>query len=279
MQRTSLLITLCLVAVMAATAGSLTAQDSPAGRTVQVNGMEMYYETYGEGEPLVLLHGFTSSGRTWQRFADQFVGRYKLIIPDLRGHGRSTNPSGEFTHRQSALDVYALLGHLGIDRFKGIGASTGGMTLIHMATSQVDRVEAMILVGATIYFPEQAREIMRSTSPDSLNERRRQQMRETHVRGDTQIRMLLEQFHAFKDSYDDMNFTPPFLSTIKARTLIVHGDRDRFFPVNIPVEMYESIPESYLWILPNGGHFPVGGNWSDMFVQVALDFLSGNWRN
>lgn len=67
-----------------------------------------------------------------------------------------------------------------------------------------------------------------------------------HQRGDEQIRELQQQFHIFKDSYDDMNFTPLYLSTIAARTLIVHGDRDPFFPVEIALEMYRSIPGAYL---------------------------------
>lgn len=82
-------------------------------------------------------------------------------------------------------------------------------------------------------------------------------MRQVHVHGDEQIRSLRRQFNNFKDSYDDMNFTGPLLSTIKARTLIIHGDRDEFFPVNIPVEMYHSIPRSASWIVPNGRHVPI----------------------
>lgn len=277
MYRLSHITSLAVILIMATMQFNLLAQDTLIGKTVSLNGMEMYYETHGEGEPLVILHGFTSTSQAWAEFVEKFSGHYKLIIPDLRGHGYSTNPSGEFTHRQSALDIFALLDHLGIDKFKGIGASTGGMTLIHMATTQVHRVEAMILVGATIYFPEQARQIMRKTWADSLNERRWEQLRKSHKHGDEQIRLLHEQFRAFKDSYDDMNFTKPFLSTIKAKTLIVHGDRDNFFPVNIPLEMYDGIPDSYLWILPRGGHFPIGGNRADMFVQIALEFLGGEW--
>ncbi|MHB0960495.1 MAG: alpha/beta fold hydrolase [Pirellulaceae bacterium] len=68
-----------------------------------------------------------------------------MIIPDLRGHGRSTNPTNKFTHRQSALDVCALLDELKIDKFGGMGISTGGMTLIHMATQQPERAEAIVL--------------------------------------------------------------------------------------------------------------------------------------
>ena len=198
----------------------------------------------------------TDRARSFAEFLDHYAQRYRVILPDLRGHGRSTNPTNEFTHRQAAADVYALLDRLGIERFRGIGTSTGGMTLIHMATRQPKRVEAMILVGATIYFPEQAREIMRRSDADNLSEEYMAQARNRHVHGDEQIRALRRQFFALSANYDDMNFTAPYLSTIEARTLIVHGDRDQFFPVNIPLEMYQSIPDSSLWIIPNGRHGP-----------------------
>jgi len=80
-----------------------------SGKTEAVNGIEMYFETRGVGEPLVLLHGFTGSGADWAlMFKDPPEG-FRLIAPDMRGHGRSTNPTNEFTHRLSALDVFALL--------------------------------------------------------------------------------------------------------------------------------------------------------------------------
>ena len=122
---------------------------------VKVNDIEMYYEVHGEGPPLVMLHGFTASGSHWEPFISKYSGHFKLIIPDLRGHGRSTNPSGEFTHRQSALDIFALLDHLEINRFNAVGGSSGGMTLIHMATQQPERIEDMVLIAATPYFTKE----------------------------------------------------------------------------------------------------------------------------
>jgi len=274
----------CLPLLLATILLSLSSQQAlsqatPEGQTVPLNGIEMYYETVGEGEPLVLLHGFTGTGAAWETIAEEFSAHYRLIIPDLRGHGRSTNPSQQFTHRQSALDVFALLDLIGVDRFRAMGISTGGMTLLHMATSQPERVEAMVLIGATSYFPEQARVIMRRSSPDSMTTEQLEREGRAHSRGLEQARELSTQFHAFKDSYDDMNFTPPYLSTITANTLILHGDRDGFFPVSIPVEEYQAIPNSYLWIVPNGGHVPLF--WSEegrqMLTWVLLPFLAGEW--
>ena len=71
-----------------------------------------------------------------------------------------------------------------------------------------------------------------------------------------------------------MTFTPPALGKIEARTLIVHGDRDEFFPVSMPVQMYESIPGSELWIVPGGDHVPI-------FEERTAEFLecrNVSWR-
>jgi pimeloyl-ACP methyl ester carboxylesterase len=253
-------------------------RSSTQGQTENINGMQMYFEIDGEGEPLVLLHGFTGSGADWQLVFKNPPDGYRLVKPDLRGHGRSTNPSMEFTFRQSALDMFELLDRLNIERFKAIGISGGAKTLLHMATQQPTRVEAMVIVSAAHYFPAQAREIMRQMTVESRTEEEWQVMRQRHKHGDDQIRSLWKQGNAFKDSFDDMNFTPPYLSTITARTLIVHGDRDPFYPINIAMEMYTAIPGSYLWIVPNGGHGPIGGDMLDSFIKTSFLFLRGDWE-
>jgi pimeloyl-ACP methyl ester carboxylesterase len=72
-----------------------------------------------------------------------------------------------------------------------------------------------------------------------------------------------------------VNFTPPYLATIAARTMVVHGDRDPFFPVELAVEMYRAIPEASLWIIPHGGHVPIYDP-SVPFAARALRFLDGS---
>jgi pimeloyl-ACP methyl ester carboxylesterase len=255
-----------------------------AGKTEPINDMQMYYEIRGDGEPLVLLHGFTGVGSNWELvFQEPPVG-FQLIIPDLRGHGRSTNPSNTFTFRQAALDVYGLLDRLEVRRFKGVGLSAGGNTLLHMATQQPDRVEAMALVSAAPYFPPQARAIMAQTGGQERSETEWAQMRGWHPQGDEQIQALWAQGAAFKDSYEDLNFTPPLLSTITARTLIVHGDRDPLYPVSLAVELFASVPRSFLWVIPNGGHSPIfgeytgGGETTQRFAETAVRFLRSEWE-
>jgi pimeloyl-ACP methyl ester carboxylesterase len=234
--------------------------------------MEMYYETRGEGEMLILLHGGGGAGCNWNLIFKEPLSGFQLIIPDMRGHGRSTNPLPGFTFHQLALDVFALLDHLRIEKIKAIGLSLGAKTLLHMATQQPDRIDAMVLVSATPYFPEQARAMMRQLTVESRSEAEWKQMREWHKHGDEQIRKLWNGMNALAYSYNDMNFTPPYLSTIKARTLIVHGDRDPLYPIEMAMELYRSIPGSQLWVVPNGGHGPIFDK-AEQFVQTALSFL------
>ncbi|MFT3776112.1 MAG: alpha/beta hydrolase [Minicystis sp.] len=73
-----------------------------------------------------------------------------------------------------------------------------------------------------------------------------------------------------------MNFTPPLLSTIRARTLIVSGDRDPFYPVELAVQMYRAIPRAALWVIPNDGHGPIYGKWRESFERATLEFLDAS---
>src|SRR5579862_4286998 len=185
--------------------------------SVPLNDIEMFYEVEGSGEPLLLLHGGTGCHENWVHAGgEQFAREYTLVKPDARGHGRTTNPQRTITHRQCALDTFALLDHLGIRKCKAIGLSMGGNILLHMATLQPERIEAMIVVSATMYFPEQARAIMRQVSVASQPPKEWETMRKRHKHGDEQIVAIWEWLHGMADSHDDMNFTPPLLSRIKA---------------------------------------------------------------
>jgi pimeloyl-ACP methyl ester carboxylesterase len=245
-----------------------------AGNVAQVNGIELYYEVEGEGEPLLLLHGGTGCHEDWVYAGrEQFLSEYKLIKPDARGHGRSTNPARTITHRQCAADTLALLDHLGIQRCRAVGISMGGNILLHMATQQPERIEAMVVVSATMHFPEQARAIMRNVPVENQPEKEWETLRKRHKLGDEQIKALWEWAHGMADSYDDMNFAAAELSKITASTLVVYGDRDFLYPVEMGVQMYRAIPRSALWVVPNGNHGPVFLDAAPQFAQTALAFL------
>lgn len=243
------------------------------GQMVSVHGFELYFEIYGEGYPLLLLHGFTGTGAALVEGFNSLSLTYKLIIPDLRGHGRSTNPSNQFTFRQSALDIIALLEHLNIQECSGVGFSGGGCTLLQMAYQQPERIKSMTIVSAAPYFPLETREVMKQFAKQEKTEEQWASMRTIHFYGDDQIKMLWQQANEFSESYNDMNFTPEMLSQIKSKTLIVQGDRDPIYPIELSIEMYKNIPNAYLWIIPNGGHVPISIDNNEEFINYLKKFL------
>jgi pimeloyl-ACP methyl ester carboxylesterase len=249
----------------------MTPANSP-GRIEILNTVPIYFEVHGNGEPLLLLHGFSGCSQDWTALPDDWGDEFQLIIPDMRGHGRSGKLAKNFRHDEAAGDMFALLDQLGIQTFNGVGVSAGGNVLLHMATKQPERVSAMVLVSATSYFPAQARPIMRQY-PEQLRPEDREVLRRRHPGGDAQIEAILASTKAFADSHDDMNFTPAQLATIRARTLIVQGDRDPLYPVEISVEMAKAIPRSSLWIVPNAGHGPIGGQRWPEFLKTAEALL------
>jgi len=244
---------------------------------LDTHGISLHYDIVGDGEPLLFLHGGLGCGDNWRYIFTAPPEGYRLIAPDQRGHGASTNPSRAFTFRQVAADTFALLDHLKVDRVKAIGVSGGGIALLHMATRQPSRIESMVIVSAPPYFPAQARAIQAQFTEAMLPESERAALRRRHKHGEDQIQALFEAVKGFAADYDDVSFTPPLLATITARTLIVFGDRDFLYPVSLAFDLHAAIPRSHLWVVPNGGHGPVFGADGPRFVETAMAFLRGDW--
>jgi pimeloyl-ACP methyl ester carboxylesterase len=246
---------------------------------VEVDGATLNYDVHGEGEPLLWLHGFTGAGSDWRYVFAEPPSGYRLIAPDLRGHGRSSNPSDEFRFGDAARDVLGLLEHLGLSAVKAIGLSGGGITLLHMATMQPGSIARMVVVSAPPYYPEQARAIQRVFSPQMLPEQELALMPNRHVGGQEQVDRLFSYARRFADDYDDVRFDEGTLRTITAETLIVFGDRDPLYPVSLAFELYRNIPKAYLWVVPNGSHGPIFGTQAAAFTTTSLAFLGGAWRD
>ncbi|WP_069201985.1 2-succinyl-6-hydroxy-2,4-cyclohexadiene-1-carboxylate synthase [Bhargavaea cecembensis] len=116
--------------------------------TASVRGLEVGYAEGGDpsGEPLVLLHGFTGSSAVWKRFEESFAA-YRLIMPDLTGHGRTDSPDEpeRFRMEEQVRDLDELLGRLGIGTFSLLGYSMGGRVAIGYAAEHPERVRRLIL--------------------------------------------------------------------------------------------------------------------------------------
>lgn len=174
---------------------------------VEVEEGTIYYKIGGNGPPLLLIHGFAFSGQSWNRFVDAFGEHYTLIIPDLPGHGRSSDVDGIWSYAQVARDMFRLLDHLGHQQASGIGYSAGGNTLIHMATQQPERLSSMVLVAGGHRITTDARELIGSIRFEEMPADQQHDIRASHSRGDAQILTIYEHLRGLADNFDDFDFS------------------------------------------------------------------------
>jgi pimeloyl-ACP methyl ester carboxylesterase len=178
-----------------------------------------------------------------------------------------------YLHKKATEYIIGLIDFLKLDSVYLIGASGGGYITLYLATLRPDLVKRAVVIGGLTYRPKQVREILAdwSKDPDAT---------EIARNGKEKAILLHKQYTYFSQLYGDPSFTPDVLSTIRAKTLIIQGDND-FAPISNALEMYQNIPKSYLWIVPNGGHFCFPPyldpkNESD-FVKRTMEFLNGDW--
>lgn len=243
------------------------------GRIVEVSNAKIYFEEYGNGEPLFLLHGFLNTAENWQTFVEPYSGKYRVIVWDMRGHGRSTNPDDlkDFSHERVAQDLLQLMDILGIEKAKAIGHSSGAITILYASSISPEKFSAIIPIAAQINFSDPVRKWIKSGvwekyfSPNELDS----------LHGKYKTEKLKRQFYGFAFLKGDPELSNSLLQKIRARTLVVHGDND-FIPVSQAWEIYQNIPGARIWISPNTGHMPQYGPGNDEdFIRRTLDFLDG----
>jgi pimeloyl-ACP methyl ester carboxylesterase len=214
----------------------------------------------------------------WNGLVPGLADRYRVIVPDLRGHGRSGGEPATMRHQYFAADLVALLDHLGLERAHFVGHSTGGMSLVFVGTRHLDRVRTLSLVSATYFYDEHARaEILRVVEEMPERPKVIETAKRHHgpYHGDDYWQVLRAVFRSWTEGPPELPFTPEDLQTITCPVLVLHGDRDPFFPVRVPVTMYRSLPNAELCILPNTGHF-LPKEEPDLFLTIVKGFLERN---
>ncbi len=230
------------------------------------DGVRLYYETQGAGEPLLLVMGRASDHHGWGPVPADFAGRWKVIVYDHRGTGLSDKPERPpYTVHGFAQDAAALLDHLGIERAHVYGISMGGMVAQWLAIEHAARVGALVLgctspgnahgvprsarVAADIDSGSMLRVLLKFYSPLWIL---------THTNELAAMRPAAEPMPAYAeamhgrasaehDSWDQ-------LPAIAAPTLVVHGGRDEIAPVANARLLAERIPDAELYLVPRGRH-------------------------
>jgi pimeloyl-ACP methyl ester carboxylesterase len=128
----------------------VSAQQTPTTGYAQVNGLKMYYEVHGSGEPVVLLHGaFMTITNNWTGWIDELAKTRKVIAVEMQGHGRTADIPRDITYENLADDVAALLDHLRIPKADLIGYSMGGGVAMECAIRHPDKVRKVVVISST----------------------------------------------------------------------------------------------------------------------------------
>jgi len=115
---------------------------------LQLNNIKLYYEIEGAGEPVLFLHGLGSSSASWELQKEAFASRYRLIVPDIRGHGRSDKPPGPYSMALFGADIVGLMDALEIPAAHVVGLSLGGMIGFQMAVDNPGRLLSLVAVNS-----------------------------------------------------------------------------------------------------------------------------------
>lgn len=249
------------------------------GKYAEINGTKIYYEEYGEGEPLLLIHGNSGNITTMGNQIDYFKNKYRVIVADNRGHGRSELNTDSLTYSQITKDWEKLVNHLKLDSISIVGWSDGGIVGFKMGISGETKIKKIVAMGANL------RPDSTAVNAWAVNDvQKTKKMIESKIEeGDTYADWSLQkQFVGLLA--DQPNIPTSDLSKIKAKVLIIAGDED-IIRNEHSVEIYENIPDAQLCIMPGETHFTPAST-PQLFNEVVNKFLSepfkrpnSNWTN
>ena len=198
--------------------------------------------------------------------------QFDCYLVDLRGHGRSNNPRPDWTHEQSSRDIIGFCREIGLTSAYFLAASSGGMTMLRVARYAPELVRAMVIDSATYRVPPEARIFYKP--PESLSPKLQQYYREANeVLGPEYGLFLANTFYDFRLPECDINIPLESLRQIQAPTLVMSGDRDFFFTVDIAIDMKQTIPNSELFVFPDTRHIVMQYQ-PDICAEIASQFLT-----
>lgn len=243
-------------------------QNPQVGKYASIRGFNMYYESYGSGEPLLLIHGNSGSIADFTNQIPFFSQHYRVIIADNRSHGKSIDTKDSLSYEMMADDFAGLLDHLKIDSAQVIGWSDGGINGLLLASRHPKKVKKLAVTGANLT-PDAGV----SVDPWVVENENHYVDSLSHLPASLENKRLIKLHHMMQVQ---PQIRPSVLAKIQCPTLVIGGDHDVIVPRHT-LEIAELIPKSYLWILPNSGHStPI--YYKDIFNSIVLDFLKSPYR-
>ncbi len=247
--------------------GSNYGINSKVGKYADIRGFKMYYEIYGKGEPLLLIHGNGGSCNNFSGQIPYFAKHYQVIIADSRAHGKSVDPTDSLGYEMMAEDFNALLDYLKIKSCYVIGWSDGGNNGLLLAIHHPEKVKKLAITGANLWIDERAIPVDVLSEPDVYGDSLRRAPQTQEVKNSLKVWHLVA---------TEPNISLKQLNEIKCPTLVIGGDHDIILPKHTLL-IAENIPQSTLWILPNSGHSTLI-NYREQFNKTVGDFFKKTYR-
>ena len=242
-------------------------ENHSVGKYAHVNGAQIYYEDYGEGQPLLIIHGNGGSIRSMSHQIEFFKLKYRVIVVDSRGHGKSELNTDNLTYKLMAQDMDSLVKYLNLGSINIIGISDGGIIGLLMGIEKRSNINKIVAMGANIRPDDNA---VYSWAQNIIEERMLK-AQEMMKKGDhTKDWALLLQRYSLL--LNQPNISHSDLNKIVSPVLIMAGDRD-IIKNQHSVEIFENIPNSQLSIMPGETHFAPKVN-PELFNNIVLKFLS-----
>lgn len=237
-----------------------------AAHYVQSIDAKIYYEVYGKGRPIVLLHGgLFGSTIEYAQLIDSLKLHYKVIAISTRGHGRSDIGSEPMTLEQRAKDVVAVINSVTSEKVMIVGFSDGGFTAYHVASLYPDKVERMVVIGAGILYP--------GLRDFSFNYEKAIQLDTLYWKQQRAImpqpERLEEVFRQIANCYSKVTVGKEFLGSIKCLVLVMAGDRDEGNSVQNVLNAALLISNHQIAIIPNAGHTALNENFNAAWGGIA----------
>jgi pimeloyl-ACP methyl ester carboxylesterase len=256
---------------------------------IEANGAALHYEERGHGPPLLLIHGGLSAGSDWDPVVRELVDGFRVITPDSRGHGRSTNPSHELSYALIADDIAALIAALGLERPVVGGWSDGGQVALELGARHPTVAGALIVGAAYPDFDagglrEAHRRLLGADAAgtpdlDHLDAELGEfaaEIKALHPGGTEQWRALIRQTAAMWLGYEGLG--PDQLGAMRMPALVLAGDRDEFIPLALSVSLYAALPEAELAVCPHLGHDGPTPERALPFASLIRDFARRHAR-
>lgn len=246
-----------------------------------IRGQDLWYEESGGGDAVLMLHGFTGTGRAHLGpQIDFFAQYYRVIAPDLRGYGRSEpkpRPFGADFYRQDALDAAALLDALGIETAHVLGYSDGAESAVLLAEERPDLARSVVVWGVTGVFDQEIERSARGFLPVEDWATRRPEWRQEiiNLHGLESLAPIIEGWSAailaILAAGGDVSLARA--GSIRCPMLLINGEHDAGNPPHLARQLVARIPDCTFEIWPGLGH-PVHREASDQLNQRALAFLN-----